>query len=365
VVRALAAEDVSATNAALSKAATCGSLALLELAPLIVEALEWLGEVPAALSGSIQRYPLRWLPLMRRALETGNTRRGHLAATVLDEHGTIDDVGLLRAYAKTYSRRGPGKGLGKRLARRVSPTLQIRDLGQVDLRVGDRSTLVAQMRRKPASVLMYLVTRPGMAANREQVIDELWRDADPSGANNNLNQSLYFLRREIDPWYEDDVSVDYVHFSGDLVWLDPGLVKADSLQFADAARNRTLHPVPDLVELTTRYRAPFAPEFEYDEWAMSWRSRLHSTFLDLSNFTIERCVGDSDFETARAVAAHALDVDDQATDVEKRLIWLYHRLGLTSAARAQYAHLAAKERDDGFEPEALNALVRGPLPMTD
>ena len=77
------------------------------------------------------------------------------------------------------------------------------------------------MRRKPASLLMYLVTRPGHTATREQVLDELWPDNDPGSASNSLNQTLYFLRREIDPWYEDDVSIEYVFFEGDLLWLDP------------------------------------------------------------------------------------------------------------------------------------------------
>ncbi len=66
------------------------------------------------------------------------------------------------------------------------------------------------MRRKSASLLMFLVTRPNFTATREQVLEELWPDNDPSSASNSLNQSLYFLRRDIDPWYEDDMSLEYI-----------------------------------------------------------------------------------------------------------------------------------------------------------
>jgi two-component SAPR family response regulator len=208
---------------------------------------------------------------------------------------------------------------------------------------------------------MFLITRPALSANREQVIDELWRDADPSGAINNLNQSLYFLRREIDPWYEDDVSVDYVHFQGDLVWLDPKLVRADSIEFLDAARQRQERHLDDLAEVVERYRAPFAPEFEYDEWAIGWRSRLHSTFLDLANTVITGYARASNFEAARDVASHVLQVDPVAIDVERRLIWLYASLGLVSAARAQYAHLLAAESADGFDTPSFENLVEGSL----
>lgn len=362
IVRAAASRDAVALRTAIVHAARSGELALLETAPLVIQMLPLIERLPPELTSSIEKYPQRWLPLARRALQHGNTTEGHAAASILDQYGAIEDIGLLRAYAKTYSRRGPARTLGKKLARRVSPILHIRDLGRVELAVGDRTVPLAHARRKPGSVLMYLVTRPGLSANREQIIDEIWRDADPAGGLNNLNQSLYFLRREIDPWYEDDVSVDYVHFHGDVVWLDRELVKADSLKLFEAAQRRGEIPIGELITILTAYRAQFAPEFEYEEWAMSWRSRLHATFLDVSHYLIERLARDADHSTARLVAAHALQVDDTAADVERRLVWLYARLGLTSAAKSQYAHLASLEMTDGLEPAPFDEVVSGPMP---
>ena len=365
LARAIAEEDEGGLRAAVSEAAGNGELALLELAPLLVRSFDYLSDVPAEVKHSIAVYPLRWLPLVRRLLAGGGTRAGHTAAAILDDYGAIEDVGLLRAYAKTYVRRGPARALGRKLARRVSPALQVRDLGRVELVIGERSVRITEMRRKPASVLLYLISRPGLAANREQVIDALWPDSDPSGAINNLNQSLYFLRREVDPWFEDDVSVDYISFQGDLVWLDMDLVQSDSVAFLAAVQARPQRDVRDATALVLGYRAPFAPEFEYDEWAISWRSRVHASFLDLANNVIERHVETSDYSTARQVAAHVLHVDSEASDVERRLIWLYGKSGLASAAKSQYAHLSAAERADGLEPPSLERLLRGPLPTHD
>jgi DNA-binding SARP family transcriptional activator len=281
---------------------------------------------------------------------------------LLDQYGTKDDIGLLRAFAKIYTRRGPKKALGKELARRVSPPVRVHDLGRVSIEVGERFVELSNMRRKPASVLVYLITRPGLAANREQVIDELWRDADPAGAVNNLNQSLYFLRREIDPWYEDDVSVDYINFQADLVWLDRALVSADSVAFLDAAQRRSDLELTELARLITAYRAAFAPEFEYDEWALGWRARVHAAFLDLAHDAIARSVRSHDYRTARDIASHVLGVDESATDVERQLVWVYGKLGLLSSARSQYAHLLAYERADGIETPPLDTLLHGPEP---
>jgi DNA-binding SARP family transcriptional activator len=361
VLVAIAADDARALAGAMAHAARSGDLALPEIAPSIVQALHLLEGVPNEIASSIRAYPQRWLPLIRRRLEHGDTPSGQAAASLLDEFGTLDDVGLLRAYAKTYGKRGPSRSLGKKLARQVSPVLEIQDLGRVQLVVGSRKVLLAQMRRKPGSVLMFLVTRPAMAANREEVIDELWRDADPGGAINNLNQSLYFLRREIDPWFEDDVSVEYVRFQGDLVWLDPELVRASSHEFVASAQRRHDEPLPKLAKLLRQYRAPFAPEFEYDEWAHAWRTRLRSTFLDVAHTAIRRFVKESDLASARDLASRVLEVDPTATDVERRLVWLYARLGLLSAAKAQYRHLKAAEEADELDTPPFRALIRSEL----
>ena len=360
ILHALVHRDMVHLEAALTDARRVGQLAILELADVLVSEIEVLQPLPAQIADSMSLHSDRWLPLLRRQLESGPTASGRAAAAALDQFGSIEDIGLLRAYAKTYSKRGVVRNLGTSLARRVSPRLNVYDLGKVTLRIGSRTVALTSVRRKSAAVLMYLVTRPRYVANRDQVIDDLWPDADPSSGTNNLNQSLYFLRREIDPWYEDDISVDYLGFQGDLVWLEPDLVQADSVEFM--RRTRTTTNVAEAALLLETYEGEFAPEFEYEDWAIGWRTRVHSTFLEVANSTIERCVDASDLSLAVEVATHALHVDPTASDIERRLIWLYGRLGLHSAARRQHDHLALVDQVDGLERMALDALLAGPLP---
>ena len=78
---------------------------------------------------------------------------------------------------------------------------------------------------------MYLASRSKQTATREQVLEELWPEQSPSGATNSLHQTLYFLRRTIDPWYEDNQAVDYLAMGSDLVYLDQDLVHVDSVSF--------------------------------------------------------------------------------------------------------------------------------------
>jgi DNA-binding SARP family transcriptional activator len=206
---------------------------------------------------------------------------------------------------------------------------------------------------------MYLVTRPRLTATREQVLDELWPDADPDSASNSLNQSLYFLRRDIDPWYEDGLSIDYVHFEGDLLWLDADLSRIQSTGFMQAARDarRTGSALVDAASTLRSYAGRFAPEFEYEDWALNWRQRLHAEFLGLAIESLDRLEGSGDLSEARDIASHVLDVDSTAREIEQRLVRIYWKLGARSAALSQYEHLASLDRADGLDPPSITEVT--------
>ena len=359
VLIAIATENPEEISATVASAWSASKVALSELADAICQAGQLMPVNSEALGSAISAHPARWLPALRRILGSG-APRGLPAAILLDKHGEAEDVPRLRAFSKAYRTRGASPDLGLALSRRTSPKLTVNDLGRAHLAVADRVVVISGIRRKAAALLMYLATQPNFTANKEQVLDELWPDADPSSATNSLNQSLYFLRREIDPWYEDDVSVDYVHFSGDLIWLDANLVSTASSEFLKAAaglRNNGAYAAKAL-DLVGAYRGQFAPEFEYEDWAIDWRSRVHSVLLELAHATMERLSDLGDDSSAREVAIAVLEVDPTASDIERNLIRLLWRSGASSAAKAQYSHLARLESRDGFDPESFEAIVR-------
>jgi DNA-binding SARP family transcriptional activator len=105
------------------------------------------------------------------------------------------------------------------------------------------------------------------------------------------------------------------------------------------------------------YAGRFAPEFEYDEWAIGWRHRLHAEFLGLGAATLDELESSGEFSQARDVASHVLDVDSTAREMEQRLVRIYWRLGARSAALSQYAHFVAADRADGLEPPSIDELT--------
>jgi two-component SAPR family response regulator len=172
---------------------------------------------------------------------------------------------------------------------------------------------------------------------------------------------MYFLRRDIDPWFDDDVSAPYIRAQGELVLLDTDKVTAQSAVFQEEATRRLRGSTRDTEgagALLRRYTGRFAPEFEYEEWAAGWRDSVHAAFLLLSQRTARELIEEGHYGEAVVVARHALSVDPDAIDLEGVLIWLYARLGSARAAAEQYAHYASSyEEVAGTPPRSLADLV--------
>ncbi len=297
--------------------------------------------------------PDRWLALLRRALVDGDRASKAFAADLVDSIGEASDVRALRDYSRQSK---STVHVGRMLARRVAERVTVLDLGRVNVKIGQRLVQGGSTRRKVLALLCFLITRPGMSAARDQVVDALWPEQDPGAAANSLNQTVYFLRRVFEPKYHDDLSPGYLRHESDLLWLDQDLVGAESATcrqaIAEARRSSDWEAV-DLVSHT--YRARFALDFEYEEWAEDYRDNLHAAYLEV----IEAAVGDevraARFDRAIDLCRRALDVDPGSEPIERQLLRLYRATGSHAAAEEQYRHYASVMREDfGVNPPPLS-----------
>ncbi len=365
IIIASASRDPAGLSSRVQAAARVSGLALSDVADAIVAGLDLLQPLPDCVIQSATTNRSVWRASLRRRIANVPGAASFAAARLLEAIGTLEDVPLLRAYERGTTTAIKNANLSRYLAERVSPPLQVGDLGQTEWQVGDRRVLASRIRRRAASVLVYLIARPRQMASREKVLDDLWPDLTPSAAANSLNQTLYFLRRDIDPWYEDGVSVDYIRFEGETLSLFPDLVKVESVEFHKAATHLLARRDSDLrsIEACLRqYRGRFAPEFEYEDWTFDWREQLHTTYLDLVSRAQRECVANGDLDTAVAVSRAALSLDPRNTDLHEALVWLLLAIGSRPAAAEQYAHYATVHREDvGAEPLRLDELARRPL----
>lgn len=330
------------------------------LSDLVVNRLDELNEETAAEVRSVaQRYSSRWKVAARTALDaTDAPSSPSRVARLLEGIGDRSDVPRLRRIAKQRRRSSTDSSLGRALARRVADRIFIEDQGRVSITVGPRSIPGSEIRRKVLGLVCLLVSRPEMSATRDQILDSLWPDLEPAVAVNSLNQTIYFLRRVFEEEYSDDLSPGYVHHDSEVIWLDPELVTARSVECRVLIRDLSRPASPAEVEaLVSMYQGRFALDFEYEEWAAAYRDTLHASYLEV----VERAVLDDltygHFDRGIAVARRALEVDSTAEQVEVSLLRLYKASGAHSAAAEQYAHYASVQRDElGLEPPPLDSL---------
>jgi len=304
------------------------------------------------------RQPSRWRRGLRSVVETGPARDRWAAGTILDAVGEKSDVRRLRALSREL--KGPYRAplLGRDLARRTADRVWVEDQGRVIVRVGGRVIPGTEMRRKPLALLCFLLSRPGMSATRDQVLDALWPDTDPDQAVNSLHQTVYFLRRIIEPSYSDDLSPGYLNQDTELIWLDSELIASRSVRCKEQMRSLGTEPaVPAVLALAAEYRGKFALDFSYDDWASMHRDSLHAQYLEVMERAIAFSTATGRFSEAMELSRALLETDPSLDQVEASLVKMYRLLGAHAAAAEQYQHYTTVMREElGIEPLPLDQM---------
>ncbi len=267
-------------------------------APEIVAMLGSL--TPAALQVVVRASrlnPDRWRTFLRSPLEPGGSAlAAERAAALLEDIGDAEDVALLRAYSRRM-KRSPERW-GESLARRLAPHVWIEDLGLARIHVGASRVIDGRcIRRKALALLLYLLGQPAGAATPDQIIEALWPEVDPDAALNSVHQTIYVLRRVVDPDYRTGSSPEYLHFDSDMVWLDRELVDSRSWRCMRLLAGRDWS-ADQVNEIVANYGGRFGGDFAYDEWAAPFRDRLHARYLSV----MEQAVAGKDRPSRRTVA---------------------------------------------------------------
>jgi two-component SAPR family response regulator len=146
-----------------------------------------------------------------------------------------------------------------------------------------------------------------------------------------------------------------------MVFLDPELVHIESVAFVRQASNLAhRNPLaPDALSLLTSYRGRFAPEFEYEQWAIQWRDHTHSYFLDLAEQASRARIASGQSPEATAILRHALTVDPEALELKPLMAAALHLSGSQAAAKHLYGqYMRESEREYGVAPGTLSSLLR-------
>jgi DNA-binding SARP family transcriptional activator len=200
-----------------------------------------------------------------------------------------------------------------------------------------------------------------MGVSRDTAMDTLWPDADPASAVNNLNQTVYKLRRYLDINYQEGKSPSYVIADTNTVRLDADLVRTDISELrrlvrrlrSDEALSGKAAAARSILQLA---KGEFLPELRYDEWV----SKLQVAIAEEIRHALFP-IADGQFASADPLlGAHAaavlvsMDPFDEAANVA-----LATQLSITGrrvAARSaieRYVTWLRREYEDEPGPEIL------------
>jgi DNA-binding SARP family transcriptional activator len=322
-------------------------------AELVLGHLDELGaEAQSIVVEEARLRPDRWLPSIRQAVRTATPGLRREQAVLLSEVGESTDIGLLNGLSRSRSATPVERRLGRALARRLAPHVVVNDLGRVSITVGGVEKAGQEVRRKVLALLCYLLTRPRFSATREEVMDAMWPDMDPTSAINSLNQSVYFLRRVFEPDYTEESSAGYVRQDSDLLWLDTDLIESQSGRCAKlVAEHERSHSVSTVVELSQAYQERFALDFMYEEWAADFRDWLHVSCLRVIEAQVLGFLDAGDYESGLSMVRRAVRTDPRNEELEVSLLRLLRGSGAHAAAAEQYEHyVTVLRRDLGIEP---------------
>jgi DNA-binding SARP family transcriptional activator len=239
-------------------------------------------------------------------------RLGLVAA--LPEAAGADRQALLRTISRHADRqtieamRGlDGKDIAdarRSLQDATAARLFLRTFGGVSLHRGDWAGPALPIDKKRVRLLLALLAaRSDTALTRDAAVDTLWPDAEPEAAINNLNQTVFQLRRYIDPDYKAGESPEYVISSSEHIGLNRRLVRTDvdeiralpgKIGDADwTRRNATAARVVGLV------RGEFLADLPYEQWTGvqqmavhgEVRSRLLPIAADRGAYAIDVSIG--------------------------------------------------------------------------
>ena len=294
--------------------------------------------------------PTYWRSLVPGVLSkvTGPSRGGLLEA--LARHGNREVSEDLRAV--------PGSDvaeLRRHLVHQQAPRLFIRSFGPLVIhRGGWQGKVIHVPKRRLRLLLGVLVAYTGQALTRDMVLDLLWPEADPAAAVNSLNQTVFQLRRLLDPAYRDGDSPLYVISNSESVQFNGDLVRTDLSEFRRLA-SRVIsgdHPDPEVsAALIALVRGEFLSDVRYEDWAWNLAMGVHNevreVLLPLASGGPRADAGNLAVRAACALVG--LDAFDESAQIA-----LADRLaesGRLSAARDSIAQFSQRVREElGDEP---------------
>jgi DNA-binding SARP family transcriptional activator len=218
-----------------------------------------------------------------------------------------------------------------------TPTIPLRILGLGQFRVWQGQHPISDQtwsRRKSGSLFRYLLLQTNRSASREQLMETLWPEINPSNGLDILYQATSTLRRILEPELPDKFPSRYLIIEGERInlVLPPGsYTDFDHFEHSlpAAIRNRK---VEDLQTLLALHEGELFPMDRYSDWILDRRNQLENLYLQGLHALGMLYLINQDYYQELEISRKILKLDPWNEDAV--LMGMQAYLGLKNAPRA-------------------------------
>jgi DNA-binding SARP family transcriptional activator len=161
-----------------------------------------------------------------------------------------------------------------------APRLFLRTLGGVALhRASWEGPVITIDKKRVRMLLAVLAGHFGSILSRDVALEILWPEADPVSAVNSLNQTVFQLRRFVDPAYRGGESPEYVLSTSEQIGLNPELVLTDLAEIRKLPNRLAAADWHSRQKIASRaiklVNGEFLADLRYEDWAYRQQMSIH------------------------------------------------------------------------------------------
>lgn len=221
------------------------------------------------------------------------------------------------------------------LAQKENASIHIQTLGQFQVtRNGEAITPKAWGRDKTVQLFQFLVTaRHRRALHKEQIIDRIWEDIDPKGAEQTFKVALHGINKVLEPNRPPRTDPKYIVRQGhsyqlrrEALWIDTEIVEALIKIGNQAYINQPTFAQTAYRAALQLYAGVYLPNRMYEDWTTVERERIQTLVIGTMITLGELCLSQNPLESIR-LAQEALLIDHAWEDAYRLQMQAYANKG--------------------------------------
>lgn len=230
-------------------------------------------------------------------------------------------------------------------------------------------------RQKTRSLLKLLLTRPGRAFSKDEIVDALWPGATPDSAEHRLRMTVSVLRRVLEPDLKRGSDSRYVlRKRPGYSFNEQADCRVDAWEF-DVHRKKAEAALEagGLEEAVAEYRAALnlvrgelLAEDIYEEWATEARREWQDLHLSVLSGLAECQARKGNYTEAVGLCERALTLDRFGEELRRRLMLYHYCAGEQALALQVYRDYAETLKNElGTEPSPDLARLKNQIESRD